>query len=230
MHVAVSDSVTSLELWSGLFNSEQLRTDDHRVPNEILELSGAGQPPTRAPFYVDAPEATTAWPRITMGEQRLATRLTESLADRAVVLHNRQFAVASRAIDHLIVGPTGIWVIEATSDSGRVECRDRGSWSKSDDCLFVGGRNRTHLLADVTATIAAVRRALEPAGYAGSPMHAAICFTSATWPPLCRAFQLDGVWVSEASTLVEQILGAQSFSDAAIETVGHELRQQLTSA
>jgi Nuclease-related domain len=164
----------------------------------------------------------------TANELRLAAHLTGSLAHRAVVLHGRDLRGLGVVLDHVVVGPTGIWIIDETSDSGRVECRDRGSWTKADDRLYVGGRNRTGLVADMTSTIAAVRRALEPAGYGGSPVHGVICLAKATWPPLCRAFQLDGVWVTDAFSLVDLVLGSQSFSDEAIDAVSTALRVQMS--
>ena len=162
--------------------------------------------------------------------RRLATGLNSSLARCAVVLHDRFVPGARIAVDHLVIGPNGIWLIDAKADRGRLESRDRDSWSRADDRLYVGGRNRTDLVMQMESTINAVRRALEPIGYGGSPVNGAICFPNATWPPLCPAFQLDGVWVTDPSTLTPLLLGPTSFSDVAIHVVGHHLRDHLAKA
>jgi Nuclease-related domain len=215
----------------GLFNSLRVCADTHRVPEEILELSRpTGRASAIAPFNAHAPRATSSWAALTPGAQRLAEHLSDSLAGRAVVLNGRELHGMSTDLDHLIVGPTGIWAVDATTDSGNIECRDRGSWTKANDRLYVGGRNRTHLVSEMTTAIAAVRRLLEPAGYGGSPVHGAICFSSATWPPLCRSFQLDGVWVSDTAALVDLVLASHSFSDEAIDAVSEALRGRVTPA
>ena len=47
------------------------------------------------------------------GERRLARRLNDELADIAVVLHDREVPNTRGNIDHLVVAPSGIWIIHA---------------------------------------------------------------------------------------------------------------------
>lgn len=195
---------------------------------ERSRSSGRGDSIPR--FFTDDPRTTNAWTLSTPGERRLATHLNRTLAGDAAVLHDRLVPGALDPIDHVVIGPTGIWVVVARSCSGTVECRDRDSWTGADDRLYVGGRNRTNLIVEATKQIAAVRRALDPAGHGGAPVNGVVCFTNAGWPPLSKTFQLDGVWVTDVKSMTRLVLSAQSFSDAAIDTAGTALRNQLPPA
>ena len=204
--------------------------EDHRVPSQKPEPARLDNgSPTLSRLYADAPETSPAWERLTAGEQQLATRLNETLALTSVVLHHRSVPGSRISIDHLVVGPTGIWVISSKHDTGRVESRDRDSWSRAGDRLFIGGRNRTDVVTETESTIAAIRRSLEPIGYGGSPVNGAVCFPNATWPPMCPLFRLDGVWVGGDSELMPLLTGPPSFSDIAVDTVSHHLRSYLTT-
>lgn len=44
------------------------------------------------------------------------------------------------------LGPSGIFVIDAKKYSGAVQKRDMGGWFRTDERLYVNGRNRTNLV------------------------------------------------------------------------------------
>ena len=100
----------------------------------------------------------------------------------AVALHDRRVPAAPSYIDHIAIGPAGVYVIETRELTGRIEKRDVGAWLRADERLFVGGRDRTKLLAGVEEQCAVVRTAL--ADLADTPVHPVLCVVGGEWSPL----------------------------------------------
>jgi Nuclease-related domain len=63
------------------------------------------------------------------------------------VLHDRRIPGSRANIDHIVVAPCGVFVIDAKNYKGRVEKRDRGGFFSTDCRLYVGGRDKTPLVA-----------------------------------------------------------------------------------
>ncbi|MGP8209226.1 MAG: nuclease-related domain-containing protein, partial [Acidimicrobiales bacterium] len=93
------------------------------------------------------PQSTRAWARGSEGERRLAAHLLRTVGDRAVLLHDRKVPRTRGNIDHLAIAASGVWVIDAKHYTGLVERRDMGGWFKTDYHLYVGGRDRTKVVA-----------------------------------------------------------------------------------
>lgn len=123
-------------------------------------------------------QATAAWKVGAEGEARVG----EVLAGVAgiEVLHDRRWpGTRSANIDHIAVGPSGVFVIDAKKYQGKVELVDKGSWLRSDWRLHVNGRNQTKLVDGVAAQAAAVRAVL--GDHADVPVHGVLCFIGAEW-------------------------------------------------
>jgi hypothetical protein len=65
------------------------------------------------------------------------------------VLHDRRVPGSKANIDHLSVGPAGVFVIDAKQYSGALEKRDLRGWFRVDERLYVAGRDRTKLVEGV---------------------------------------------------------------------------------
>ncbi len=87
------------------------------------------------------PFESLVWAKGVEGERRTAGYLEPLLDAGFVVLHNRRIPGARGDIDHLVVGPTGVFPIETKNWSGRVEVRN--------DRLFVGDHDRTWVVEQV---------------------------------------------------------------------------------
>ena len=68
------------------------------------------------------------------------------------VLHDRRIPGSRANIDHLVISPAGVFVIDAKNYKGRVERRVRGAWLSGEDCLYVGGRDKTKLVGGMRKT------------------------------------------------------------------------------
>ncbi len=71
------------------------------------------------------------WARGAAGEQATAALLAHLAPSRWTVLHDLAVPGSRANIDHLVIGPTGLWVVDTKAFRGRVEAR----WGR----LRVGG-------------------------------------------------------------------------------------------
>lgn len=99
------------------------------------------------------PNSVTAWQVGADGEVRTG-RLLETLeADGFRVLHDRRIPGARSAnIDHIVIGPPGIYVVETKSYKGSLQVRGNE--------VFVAGRRKNGWIDEVNREAAGVRTAL----------------------------------------------------------------------
>ena len=125
--------------------------------------------------YLEMPQTIDAWRVGADGERRTARHL-DGLAEAGfVVLHDRKVAGYGGNLDHIAVGPTGVWAIETKSLSGKVEIHG--------DSLTVGGRRQDKIVDQVyreaTAAQIALGEFLLPLGLTVTPV---ICLHRAELP------------------------------------------------
>ncbi len=124
---------------------------------KIEDKWGTGRLGRIAKRLADEPQSTTAWAKGANGEQRVAEILTEKLGSRAVLLHDRKVPKTRGNIDHLAIAASGVWIIDAKRDAGKVETRDVGGLFRSDHRLYVNGRDRTKTVDGLDWQVNAVR-------------------------------------------------------------------------
>ena len=123
-------------------------------------------------------QSTRAWKIGAEGEERVG----EVLAGVAgiEVLHDRRWpGTKSSNLDHLVIGPSGVFVIDAKKYQGKIETVDKGSWLTSDWHLFVNGRNETKRVDSMLAQVEAVRGVMDAFG--DVPVSGVLCFIGADW-------------------------------------------------
>src|SRR6185295_15948916 len=147
-----------------------------------------------ARFFTDTDGSTDGAERV-QRERGLSLHLHTELAGRAVVFDNRKVPGTKCHIDHLVIAPSGVWVIDSNEFDGRVERRDVGGWFKVDERLYVAGKDRTHLVDGIDRRVIAVENVLAKEGLDGIPVHAALCFVNSEWGWFAKPFSLNGVWV-----------------------------------
>src|SRR4029077_16521304 len=150
---------------------------DARVKSRLGDIIGGV-----AIALTGEPQSTRAWERGSIGEQKLAEALAgiEGLA----VLHDRGVHRTRGNIDHIIVGPAGVFVVDAKRYEGLIRIRDRGGLFKRDERLYVGSRDCSHLATNMEGQVAAVRAVLVSAGVdlAVVPVTPVLCFVDGEWP------------------------------------------------
>ncbi len=138
------------------------------------------------------PQSTRAWERGAFGEQQLAEALAEVIDLRA--LHDRRVPGTRGNIDHLLIAPAGVFVVDAKLYKGEIRIRDRGGLFRSDDRLYVGRRDCSHLAENMGSQVESVRRVLESADLeVMPPITPVLCFVDGEWPLLWPPESYRGV-------------------------------------
>jgi Nuclease-related domain len=123
-------------------------------------------------------QSTKAWKTGAEGEERVAEVLTDVAGIE--VLHDRRWpGTRSSNIDHIVIGPAGVFVIDAKKYQGRIELVDKGSFFKPDWRLYVNGRNETKRVDSMHAQVEAVRGVLSQ--HTETPVFGVLCFIGADW-------------------------------------------------
>jgi hypothetical protein len=98
------------------------------------------------------PNSIAAWQTGAQGELRTG-RLLEPLEGEGFrILHDRKIPGSRANIDHIVIGPPGIYVVETKSLGGALQIRDNE--------VFVSGRRRTKMIDEVKREALAVQTAL----------------------------------------------------------------------
>ncbi len=171
--------------------------------------------------------------RYSHDERRLVSRLDAELAPPTEVLHDRSAPGARGSIGHVVIAPTGIWLVDAMDDTGRVRRRDVGGWRSSGERLFVGDHNRTKLVDAMGWQVAAVRAQLDDVGLGELPVHPVLCLTVATWGWFPKPFRIGGVLVTWPAALVTSVLRDRAdrlLDDSTIDLLARHLGSALPAS
>ena len=146
------------------------------------------------------PSSTDAWRVGSVGESRLAASLGRIDRDDVIVLHDRRVPGMRRNIDHIVVAPGGVFVVDAKRYAGEVRVRDvSGLFSRPDRRLFVGRRDCSDRARDMSWQVAAVRGALGERE--DVPILPVLCFVDADWPLFGTAHEFQGVRIEDPRSL-----------------------------
>jgi hypothetical protein len=176
---------------------QRLRTKHPKLGGLILGLT-------------DDPQSTEAWQRGAIGEERLAEWLTE-LPDSLRVLHDRRIPGTRANIDHIVVSPSGVWVIDAKRYKGQRPSLhvEGGILRPRVETLRVAGREKTKLVSGMQKQMTRVTAALPDANV---DVHGALCFVEADWPLIGGSFDVNGIHVLWPKLLVKRLTEGASFS------------------
>jgi nuclease-like protein len=135
-------------------------------------------------------------------EERVGALLERELGDVAIVLHDLHVPGSEVRVDHVIVAPTGIWVIDSTL---------RGELELEVDAV------------DASASVDAIERHVAVMASAVNgrakdvSIKAALCFAAEYWGEAPQPFWIDGVLVTHPADLVERVRAAGPLDE---DTVG----------
>jgi hypothetical protein len=159
----------------------------------------------------DEPQSTRAWAQGSEGEQEVAAALAKVVGIE--VLHDRCVPGTRGNIDHIVVGPAGIFVVDAKAHVGTVRVRDVGGLFRRDERLYVGGRDCSRLADDMEWQVAAVRQALATEGTPLPPITPVLCFVKADWPLVRPTDSYGGVRL-ESTRSIKALVMRPSLLDA----------------
>jgi hypothetical protein len=144
----------------------------------------------------DDPQSTKAWATGARGEERLGHWLDRLAGHGVYVLHDRRIPRTRANIDHIAVGPSGVFVVDAKKYRGRPSLRVEGGLIRPRvEKLIVGSRDRTRLAAGVQKQVDLVRSALQKAEFGQIPVSGMLCFVEADWPLIGGDFTIANLRV-----------------------------------
>lgn len=165
------------------------------------------------------PLSTSVWATGADGEAATARYLAELEPDRYLVLHDLRIPRSRANIDHLVIGPSGVFVADTKTVRGSLEVRGRELW--------VGRRRGRRLVESVRWQTEVAGGALAPT-LAGVKVRPVLAFHRAEFPLLRRRLEVDGVSVVRASDLVALISeGVAVLAPDAVSRLGAPVEERL---
>lgn len=165
----------------------------------------------------DEPQNTKAWSTGAKGEEILAAWLNKAAGPLFRLLHDRKIPGTRANIDHMVICPLGVWVVDAKRYVGkRPDVRYEGGFFRPKiEKLTVAGRDRTNLVEGMHKQVALVSAALEDSEINARGV---LCFVEADWPLLVPYFRVQGVDVVSPRKLAEMLgadgpLGEEQIAD-----------------
>lgn len=175
----------------------------------------------------DDPQTTKAWASGAVGERKLGSFLDELAGPTLRVMHDRRIPKSRANIDHLVICPSGVWVIDAKRyQNKRPELRIEGGILRPRvEKLYVGGSDKTVLVDGMQKQLEVVQSAL--GAEHPVPVHGALCFIDADFPLIGGDFTIGGVAVVWRKKLAKLLTAAGPLDDAAIAQAHQHLDRTL---
>ena len=192
-----------------------VRTAHPRIGGLILALT-------------DDPQSSRAWASGAVGERRFAAAM-DGLGQTVIALHDRRIPRSRANIDHVVVGPSGVFVVDAKryQDASVDVRRSGGLFGTAREQLMVAGRDRTKLVAAMGWQLDAVRAALgDGPGFAAVPVVAALCFIDGRFP-LFGTLRMGPVEITGLRGLADLVARHGPLDAAARERVARHLADRL---
>jgi len=171
---------------------------------------------------------TAAWGKGGRAERALSEKL--GLVPGVRVLHDRlRPGSKSGNIDHLVVAPSGVWVIDAKAYSGKLELRNKGTFFRPNNQLYVNGRREDRRVDGVRRQGEAVRAVLAGA-YPDVPVRAVLCFIGTEWELFDTPFEHGGALITWPRKLYKSLAKPGPLATAELDAIHLTLSQSLRPA
>lgn len=172
--------------------------------------------------------STKSWATGATGEEQLGAALERRASERLRVLHDRRIPGSRANIDHIVVTPAGVWVIDPKRyvDQRPVLRVEGGLIRPRTERLFVGGRNRTHLVEGAEKQLGVLRGIVGP----DVPLRGVLCFIEATWPVFGGDFRIGGIDVVWPRRLYAMLGEEGPLDESRIEQLYQRLGRALPPA
>lgn len=148
------------------------------------------------------------WLRGATGEYRMDRLLHELLNDSVVVLTDRRVPGTQANIDHIVIAPSGVWIIDSKNWSGTIRYKSASSMS-ANMRLFVDGEDRTSKVEAIYGLVIPIAQVIADKSVT---IHPAVAFIDGEWslaaiPRLLRnrPYQHGGVWITPPRMLIKKI-------------------------
>lgn len=166
-----------------------------------------------------------AWATGAEGEERVAKSLAKHVRAGVWLLHDRGIPGSRANIDHIAIGASGVWVIDAKRYTGKAQINKP---LLGEAKLLINGRERSALIDGLTRQVQLVATSLARIS-PEVPIHAALCFVD-TKLPMWGTLTFKGVPLLYPRRLAKRINAAGPLSPEGVAAVQRTLASAFPSA
>lgn len=177
------------------------------------------RPETSSPVLpvASAPKPSRAWGDGARGEELLGQVLDD--LPGVVVLHDRRMPRTRANVDHIVIGPKGVFVVDAKRYAGRIGIHNKGSLFRADYRLYVGRRDCSALTEKVVWQAKVVLEALQASGIDTlPPITPVLCFVDGDWPLINPPSTFGGVRLENERSIRRLVSAGPAKDPKAIES------------
>jgi hypothetical protein len=136
------------------------------------------------------------------------------LRQPALVLHDRRIPGSRANIDHIVIAPSGVWVVDTKRYRGKAEIdHQRFGGTK----LMINGRDQTKLVDGLARQVETVRAQTQSFA-AAAPVWGVLCFVD-TQLPILRQLRFDDFFLLRPQSLVRKINAKGAVTDAHVQAI-----------
>jgi Nuclease-related domain len=144
------------------------------------------------------------------------------------VLHDRCVPRSPANIDHILVAPAGVFVVDAKNYRGTIAIRNRRWFFRPDHRLYVGRRDCSALVTGLGWQVEAVTGALAAAGVDPlPPVTPVLCFIDGEWPFFSAPDEYAGVRLEGTGSIRKLIAKPELLDPPSIERLARLLGAAL---
>ena len=160
----------------------------------IAERWGSGRVAKVVRVVSPEPQPTRAWAIGAPGEEKLAREL--EAVEGLRMLHDRRVPGTRGNIDHIVVAPAGVFVMDAKNHRGRIAIRDRGGLLRADERLTSDGRDLSAVAERLAGQVEAVRASMAEIDPL-PPVVPVLRFLNVDWPLIRTPRAFRGVRIGQ---------------------------------
>lgn len=134
---------------------------------------------------------------------RFAAFLDRHLHASSVVLHARSIPGDAPTADHVVVAPSGIWLVDVLHATGRLQVHTHGTPRAGATVLRIDGKNMTDSIDRIDWRTESVAGLLALAGLAAVSIRRAVCVTGCEWPRESHGFHVHGTEIVRPERFVD---------------------------
>ena len=170
------------------------------------------------------------WTKGAAGEYLMDLSLHNHVNEGAVILTDRHVPGTKSNIDHIVVAPSGVWIIDSKVWKGKIEYKSETKKSTAKR-LFVGGKDRTSAVEAIFNLVIPVAQVI---GDRSVPINPALVFIEGDWSDTSVArivaskpYQHLSVWISWPKAIWKKINEPGSLEADAVKRIGADLDAAL---
>lgn len=178
-------------------------------------------------LFSSEPSTTMLWHNKGKGEKMVGAVLHKATAKGAIVLHDRGLGTANLNIDHVVIAPSGIHVIETCYrlTPGHVSMKRAPSLSlgRGPLHLVIGGDDATELVSHAELMTEAVRRCLGDSRWHSLSQTTHLCVIGGKFDFMTSQFPIGNVWIETVRALRRAVTRKGSLTQPEIVDIARHL-------